>query len=261
MSVKLNVASDVISLAEGLAVIRTFDNFYKPLSLVEISNNISVGFANTQNICENLVELGYLSKNVSNNCYYPTSLCLKLASGFFNLSPLLQAALPELNGICDSMEGNVNLIGYDQHELTLLFCTNSCQLEEFDAPGKSKNLLYTAAGRAILSHLPAMDVVSLIFSAERIPFTTKTIIEPKTLMIEIEQASKNGFAIVSREKNSNTVSIASAILDDRNEPIGAVELTGAWEKLRWAKKRERLGNAVRTLSKSISTNLKNHSLP
>ena len=124
-----------------------------------------------------------------------------------------------------------------------------------------KNLLYTAAGRAILAHLPAMDVVSLIFSAERIPFTTKTIIEPKTLMIEIEQASKNGFAIVSREKNSNTVSIASAIVNDRNEPIGAVELTGAWEKLRWAKKRKRLGNAVQTLSKSISTNLKNHSLP
>ena len=261
MSVKLNVASDVISLAEGLAVIRTFDNFYKPLSLVEISNNISVGFANTQSICDNLVELGYLSKNNLNNCYYPTSLCLKLASGFFNLSPLLQAALPLLNDICGSMEGNVNLIGYDQHELTLLFCTNSYQLGEFDAPGKSKNLLYTAAGRAILSHLPAMDVVSLIFSAERIPFTAKTITEPKTLMGEIEQASKNGFATISREKNSNTVSIASAILDDRNEPIGAVELTGAWEKLRWAKKRKRLGDAVQTLSTSISTNLKNHSLP
>ena len=260
MSVKLNVASDVTSLARGLAVIRAFDNFYKPLSLVEISNNISVSFANTQSICENLVELGYLSKNVSNNCYYPTSLCLKLASGFFNLSPLLQAALPELNGICDSMEGNVNLIGYDQHELTLLFCTNSYQLGEFDVPGKSQNLLYTAAGRAILSHLPAMDVVSLIFSAERIPFTTKTIIEPKTLMGEIEQAFKNGFAVVSREQNGDTVSIASAILNDRNEPIGAVELTGVWEKLRWVKKRERLGKAVQAISTSISTNLKNKSL-
>ena len=76
----------------------------------------------------------------------------------------------------------------------------------------------------------------LNFSAERIPFTTKTIIEPKTLMGEIEQASKNGFADCKSGKNSNTVSIASAILNDRNEPIGAVELTGAWEKLRWAKK-------------------------
>ena len=260
MSVKLDVVSDITSLARGLAVIRAFDNFFKPLSLVEISNNISVSFAKTQSICENLVELGYLSKNNSNNCYYPTSLCLKLASGFFNLSPLLQTALPELNGISSSMEGNVSLIGYDQYELTLLFCTNSYQLEELDAPGKSKDLLYTAAGRAILSHLPAMDVVSLIFSAERIPFTTKTIIEPKTLMVEIEQTSKNGFAVVSREKNDETVSIASAILDNRNEPIGAVELTGAWEKLRWARKRERLGNAVQTLSTSISTNLKNNSL-
>jgi len=85
--------------------------------------------------------------------------------------------------------------------------------------------------------------------------------EPKTLMGEIEQAFKNGFAVVSREQNGDTVSIASGILNDRNEPIGAVELTGAWEKLRWAKKRKRLGNAVQTLSKSISTNLKNHSLP
>ena len=46
MSVKLNVASDVISLAKGLAVIRAFDNFYKPLSLVEISNNISLNQKN-----------------------------------------------------------------------------------------------------------------------------------------------------------------------------------------------------------------------
>ena len=260
MSVKLNVTSDVKSLARGLAVIRAFDNFFKPLSLVEISNNISASFAKTQIICENLVELGYLSKNNSKNCYYPTSLCLKLASGFFNLSPLLQTALPELNGISGSMEGNVSLIGYDQYELTLLFCTNSYQLEELDAPGKSKDLLYTAAGRAILSHLPAMDVVSLIFSAERSPFTTKTIIEPKTLMTEIEQASKNGFAIVNRERNDDTVSIASAILDNRNEPIGAVELTGAWERLRWVKKREQLGNALQTLSTSISTNLKKNLL-
>lgn len=260
MSVKLNVASDVTSLTRGLAVIRAFDNFYKPLSLVEISNNISVSFANTQSICENLVELGYLSKNVSNNCYYPTSLCLKLASGFFNLSPLLQTALPELNGICEPMEGKLNLIGYNQYELTLLFCANSYQSRELDVPGKSKDLLYTAAGRAILSHLPAMDVMSLIFSAERIPFTTKTIIEPKALMIEIEKAFKNGFAILSREKSGDTVSIASAILDNRNEPIGAVELSGAWEKLRWTKKRERLGKAVQTISMSISTNLKNDPL-
>ena len=105
-----------------------------------------------------------------------------------------------------------------------------------------------------------MDVMSLIFSAERIPFTTKTIIEPKALMIEIEKAFKNGFAILSREKSDDTVSIASAILDNRNEPIGAVELTGAWEKLRWTKKRERLGKAVQTISMSISTNLKNDPL-
>ena len=71
MSVKLNVASDVISLAKGLAVIRAFDNFYKPLSLVEISNNISLSFANTQNICENLVELGYLSKIIQTTAITP----------------------------------------------------------------------------------------------------------------------------------------------------------------------------------------------
>ena len=260
MSVRLDVASDVTPLARGLAVIRAFDNVFKPLSLVEISNNISVSFSTAQSVCENLVELGYLAKNNSNNCYYPTSFCLKLASGFFNLSPLLQAALPILNGICSSIEGNVNLIGYDQHELTLLFCTNSYKSGKFDVPGKSKNLLYTAAGRAILSHLPAMDVVSLIFSAERIPFTTKTIIEPKTLMSEIEQAFKSGFAVVSREQNGDTVSIASAILNDRNDPIGAVELSGGWEKLRWVKKRERLGKTVQAISTSISINLRNNSL-
>ena len=105
-----------------------------------------------------------------------------------------------------------------------------------------------------------MDVVSLIFSAERIPFTTKTIIEPKTLMGEIEQAFKNGFAVVSREQNGDTVSIASAILNDRSEPIGAVELSGGWEKLRWVKKRERLGKTVQAISTSISTNLRNNSL-
>ena len=36
---------------------------------------------------------------------------------------------------------------------------------------------------------------SLIFSAERVPFTTKTIIEPKTLMGEIEQAFKKGLPL------------------------------------------------------------------
>ena len=94
-----------------------------------------------------------------------------------------------------------------------------------------------------------------IMKAKKKPLDQKSATE-----LGIDTKPKNKQIKVEKTTNGDRVSIASAILNDRDEPIGAVELTGVWEKLRWVKKRERLGKAVQAISTSISTNLKNKSL-
>ena len=75
-------------------------------------------------------------------------------------------------------------------------------------------------------------------------------------MLEIESAAAKGFAVINGERNEDLISIGAAILDDKGDTIAAIELEGPRSRLKWPKKRERLGSLIHNASERITSSLK-----
>ena len=256
MGSNMGCAADYPSLFDGLIILEIFENCSNPLTIVDISNQTKLSFSDTQKVCESLIKLGYLSKDHSSNRYSPTSKCLKLGLGYYNLSPLFKAAVPIITNLSAKVEENIILVGHYKYQLTHIFNMTTTNAVQPEFPGEHRNILYTAAGRSILSHLQAMDVVSLVFADQRTSLSRRTITDPKQLMLEIENAAAKGFAVINGERNEDLISIGAAILDDKGDPIAAIELEGPRSRLKWPKKRERLGSLIHNASERITSSLK-----
>jgi DNA-binding IclR family transcriptional regulator len=83
----------------------------------------------------------------------------------------------------------------------------------------------TAAGRAILAHLPREEVeVQLARKVERLTKFTKT--DPDELRAEIAQAHERGYAVAQDEVLVGSGGIAIALLDENRQPVASLGLHG-----------------------------------
>ena len=123
------------------------------------------------------------------------------------------------------------------------------------APGHPCSLIYSAGGRSVLSHLPSMQAVGLVFSSQKSTYTNKTITDPKLILNEIETAYSKGFSIIDGETDLGTISIGAAILAKDGLPIAALEMSAPRQKWKWMKQREQFGAKLEQAAMQVAKNL------
>jgi IclR family acetate operon transcriptional repressor len=117
--------------------------------------------------------------------------------------------------------------------------------------GKREHLHCSAVGKAMLSSLPGQTVHE-IFAAVGLPGkTAKTITEEATLLGELDEVGRRGYAIDDEEDADGVFCVGSAVHDHAGRCVGAISVTGlkldlpAWRV-------EQLGRTVREHAGRIS---------
>ena len=244
------------SLKEGLSILDSFKGANTPLSPEEISSQTGLEVFRVQRLCSFLTQLGYLNSNKNKNLYSPAGKLIELALGYYRVDSLFEIALPLLTKLSNQVHESTSLLVYGSFEITNVFNINGGNFKVSPPlPGTQCDMIYSAAGRAILAHLPAMDVVSFIFSVERQALTQKTITEPIALVAEIEAAKLKEFAVIDGEVEMDKILVASPILDKNMQPVAAVEIAAPRSNWKWIKDREKLGDLVSKTAVEITNNL------
>ena len=88
----------------------------------------------------------------------------------------------------------------------------------------------TAAGTAILSHLPWAEATAILRASTLRAYTPHTTWRMPELTFKLRDAAARGYAVCSEEILVNDVSEAAPILDGAGRPVAAVNL--AVSKLR-----------------------------
>lgn len=83
----------------------------------------------------------------------------------------------------------------------------------------------TAAGKALLAHLPAAEASVLIDGTPLMARTAHTVTDPAELHRELETARADGFAIDYEEHEQSICSLAAPVLDSDGYPVGAVSIS------------------------------------
>jgi len=129
---------------------------------------------------------------------------------------------------------------------------------EVDAPGSlgdSLPLFATAAGKAILAHLPEDERQSVVESEPLTEYTDETTADPTALQTELQAVREERTALELSEYNDGVNGIASPVLDDAGHPLGAVYVTGSADELPETRLEARLSGLVVSASRSVENAL------
>ena len=256
MSSRFEDSLFIKSIEKGFAIIELFESVENELSLSEISKLTGYGISGTQRLLYTLEKLGYIEKNQQTKKYTPGIKTLKLGFTYNRLGTIQKASLEIITEMVSDVRESVFLLAFNNTNLiNIMHSPSEKPCPKFTAPGTPFDLIYSAAGRSVLSHLPAMKAVALVFSSNKNAYTKKTITDPKLILKQIETAYTKGFSIIDGETDLGTISIGSAILDKDGSPIAALEMNASRKEWKGMKQREQLGAKLEQATKQIGTNL------
>ncbi|MEM6712695.1 MAG: IclR family transcriptional regulator [Pseudomonadota bacterium] len=218
----------VRAAGRALAVLSAFHHVDGPLSLSEIAKRAGIDRSAAQRIVHTLKVSGYLRRGPNNRGYLPGLRLLDHTLDVLRLDPLVQRATPVLLELRKTVRERVDLSLFDETRLVYAFRMQS-KRETFYATlvGQSVPIFCTAGGRAILAALPDERVVDILRRSELTAYTPNTITNPDTIIEQVRDARRNGFATVRGEFLQGEVAVGVCILGRDGLPLGAIHVGGS----------------------------------
>ena len=168
----------------------------------------------------------------------------------------VEAGRRPVDSLVASVGEPTSLVMYDDATAASVYCElptgtvdSHCRL------GDSLPLHATAAGKAILAHLPDDERQSTLESLPLDQHTPETITDLSSLTAELESVRQQRTAIEIEEYRAGDHGVASPVLDDTGRPVGAVYVTGAAEDLSERRLEAKISGLVVSASRSVENAL------
>jgi DNA-binding IclR family transcriptional regulator len=229
-----------------LAVLDCFDTAHPTLTLTEISTKSGLPLSTARRLIQELTAWGGLEKLPDSR--FRIGMRLWEIGSYAPLQRgLRDAASPFMQDLYEATQENVQLIVLDGLEALCVekIYGSRAVSTETDVGGRMP-LHGTGAGKALLAFSPH-EVLLETIAAGLVRYTPHTLIEPGRLASALTKVRASGVAYSQEEKVMGVVSVASPIIGNQRELVGAVAIVA-----RIGTRLDRLGPAVRTAALGIS---------
>lgn len=122
--------------------------------------------------------------------------------------------------------------------------------------GKQTSLHATAAGKAILAHLPDLRVKDILGDDKLPALTSNTITNSETFHKELEKIRKQGYSLNREENIKGLHAVATPVLDPNNRVIGALSVSGPKKRMRGDRFQTEIPELLMGVANEIEVNLK-----
>lgn len=187
----------------------------KSMGITELSEASGLHKATVFRLLSTLCSLGYAEKNASTDKYGLTLKYLKLTSSMLSKIDIRRYARPFLEQIPIITGETVHLVQRSGNEIVYIdkFDSSMNSIRMVSRVGLSLPMIYTAVGKAILSHCDDAEIREVWQSTEIIKKTDKTITNFDSFLREINIIRKNGYATDNEENELGVCCIATALAD------------------------------------------------
>jgi DNA-binding IclR family transcriptional regulator len=121
--------------------------------------------------------------------------------------------------------------------------------------GKIVDLHPTAAGKAILAHLPVERVDAIIDQCGLEAYTEHTITDRDELLAELERIREQGYSVNDEERISKQMAIGVPVLDKLGEVVGAFSVSGPAHRIRNEEHQARIISLLLGTANEVELNL------
>lgn len=217
-------ASNRIKTAEKVVTIVEFLHEERRAGLTEIAEHVGLAKSTTHSYLETLIYQGLVCKDGTE---YELGLkFLDFGGRIRDSMELYKAAKPQLRDLYAETGHTIHLATSEHDDLVLLERINPDETIGFGAHIGQRDRFHTPAlGKAILAHLPADEIDSIISKHGLPSVTENSITSREELEEELEVIREQGYAVNDEEEHKNYKGVARPIIvGDRVE--GAISIAG-----------------------------------
>jgi IclR family pca regulon transcriptional regulator len=215
--------SFMTSLARGLAVLQAFADTRQRLTAAQISQKTGIPRAAVSRCLYTLKQLGYADSDVNHYSLRPK--VLTLGHSYLSSTPLTLAAQPYLDDISRTLNASCSLAVLDGYEIVYVTRSATSRVMSMALPPGSRLPAYcTSLGRAILAHMPEVQLQAYFDKAHLTPLTAHTIISQKQLRALLHHVRELGYAVSNEEFEIGLRSIAVPLHGGSGVPHAALSV-------------------------------------
>ncbi|MGG4604803.1 IclR family transcriptional regulator [Paenalcaligenes sp. Me131] len=218
----------VQSVAKSMNLLEAFGQNPGVLSLNELVDFTGLDRSAVQRMAYTLVALGYMERGVGGRGYRLGTKCLDLSFDFLRGHPLIERASPILIDLQNETGERVDLSLFDDLSIIYALRRQTKRQTFFSGlNGRRLPTFCTSGGRAVMSCLAPDEVDDILQRSSLEPLTPKTITDADIIREKVNAARTDGYSLALEESVLGEIVLASAIVNRKGRPIGAVHISGS----------------------------------
>ena len=197
----------------------------QPARPSEIVKQLALSRSNVYRLFSTLQEMGYIEKDIDLK-YNLSFKIFILGNTVLRRNQLSDVARPYMARLAEIGKENVNLgVMYEQKVLYIEKIESPHYLKLDPPIGRTDPLHCTALGKALLSGLTDREIETFLKSTKLIPYTKKTITDPKLLDRVIRNVKREGYSVDLEELNDGIHCMGAPIRDVTQRVIAAISIS------------------------------------
>lgn len=243
----------VQSLERGLLVIRALDA-PEPQALSEVARATGLSRAAARRFLLTLEQLGYVRQ--ARGRFALTPRVLELGYAYLSSLTLPEVAQPHLERLVEQVHESSSVSVLDGDDVVYVARVPTRRIMSVTISVGTRFPAYaTSMGRVLLSGVPDEQLDATLSRADLRKLTARTITSVDVLRAAIQQARRQGYAIVDEELEIGLRSIAVPIRDAAGAVVAAVNLSAQASRSTVADLKRRLLPPLRETAAAIERDL------
>ncbi|WP_290688238.1 MULTISPECIES: IclR family transcriptional regulator domain-containing protein [unclassified Haematobacter] len=208
--------------AKGLRVIEAFAGVPR-LTITEVAERADLDRATARRCLLTLVALGYAEHD--GKFFALTPKVARLGQAWLQGLPLATVIQPRLDRLSAEVGQSSSVSVLDGAEIVYIARSAQQRIMSINLMAGSRLPAFCSSmGRILLAALPEGQAEALIRSADRPPYTARTLTDPALLMQELARVRQQGYAVIDQELEIGLCSIAVPVLNDRSQVVAALNI-------------------------------------
>jgi len=213
------------SIAKCFDVLEALNAAGRPVALTELAALAKLERSAVQRITHTLRTLGYLRQHPQSRAFTIAGRMLDFGHTVLATDPVRAKAYSFLERLNTATGETVNLMELEGHDIVYVARFPSAHAVSVDLHvGSRLPAFCTAAGRAILAHLPEAAAMALLATAPRKAMTAHTVTDLPGLRRILVEARKLGYAFNDQEAFVGDLSVAAPLVDRSGNVVGAINI-------------------------------------
>jgi len=241
------------SLEKGLAILCAFTVDRRLMTIGEIATACDMNRSSAQRMVYTLEQLGFIQRHPRSRRYQLTVKALQPGSDYLAANALIDVANPFLAELTNATRETTCLTEPYEGEMVYIARFISPRFIPVHMPIGSRIPMYcTSAGRAYLSALPTEESQQVLSQQPRKTHTiyTKTALED--LMVCLQDARSQGYAVNQEELFLGDMTLGAPILGAKNKPVAAIHIVAPTSRWTLDKARKHLAPALIACARALS---------